>query len=109
MEKYGVQHESWGPFTEDRKDMFSHSGIKAIGEQYGKTVAQVILRFLIQNSVVVIPKSAHKERMSGDRNIISLIAAKIAAFLFYGIKFLSKPNDKNFIPFPILTRILSHS
>nr|WP_302058715.1 asparaginase [Paenibacillus sp. MZ03-122A] len=46
--------------------------------------------------------------MSGDKNIISLIAAKIAAFLFYGIKFLSKSNDKNFIPLPILTRILSH-
>ncbi|SFM10333.1 hypothetical protein SAMN03159341_116102 [Paenibacillus sp. 1_12] len=39
-------------------------------------------------------------KLSGDKNIISLIAAKIAAFLFYGIKFLSKANDNNFIPFP---------
>ncbi|AKG35812.1 hypothetical protein VK70_15535 [Paenibacillus durus ATCC 35681] len=45
--------------------------------------------------------------MSVDKNIISLIAAKIAAFLFYEI--MSNLNDKNFIPFPILTRILSHS
>jgi hypothetical protein len=44
--------------------------------------------------------------MVGDKNIISLSAAEIGAFLFYGIKFLSKPNDKNFIPFPILTRTL---
>jgi hypothetical protein len=47
---------------------------------------------------------------AGDLEVlVTLMAAKIAAFLFYGIKFLSKPNDKNFIPFPILTRTLSHS
>jgi 2,5-diketo-D-gluconate reductase A len=63
MEKYGVQHESWGPFAEGRKNMFSNPTIKAIGEKYGKSVAQVILRFLIQNNIVVIPKSTHKERM----------------------------------------------
>jgi hypothetical protein len=49
-----------------------------------------------------------RTNMSDDKNIISLIAAQIAAFLFYEIKFLSKPNDKNFISSPILTRILSH-
>jgi diketogulonate reductase-like aldo/keto reductase len=63
MEKYGVQHESWGPFAEGRKDMFTNPVIKTIGDKYGKTVAQVILRFLIQNNVVVIPKTTHKERM----------------------------------------------
>lgn len=63
MKKYGVQHESWGPFAEGRKDMFANPVIKAIGEKYGKSVAQVILRFLIQNDVVVIPKTTSKERM----------------------------------------------
>jgi diketogulonate reductase-like aldo/keto reductase len=63
MKKYGVQHESWGPFAEGRKDMFSNPGIKAIGDKYGKSVAQVILRFLIQSDVVVIPKTTHRERM----------------------------------------------
>ena len=63
MEKYGVQHESWGPFAEGRKDTFTNSAIKTIGDKYGKTVAQIILRFLIQNNVVVIPKTTHKERM----------------------------------------------
>jgi diketogulonate reductase-like aldo/keto reductase len=63
MKKYGVQHESWGPFAEGRKDMFTNPGIKAIGDKYGKSVAQVILRFLIQSDVVVIPKTTHKERM----------------------------------------------
>ncbi len=63
MLKYGVQHESWGPFAEGRKDFFSNPVLTQIGEQYGKSSAQVALRFLIQNGVVVIPKSTHKERM----------------------------------------------
>lgn len=69
MEKYGVQHESWGPFAEGRKDMFTNPVIKAVGDKYGKSVAQVILRFLIQSDVVVIPKSTHKERMIENFNV----------------------------------------
>lgn len=52
MKKYGVQHESWGLFAEGRKDMFTNPAIKGIGDKYGKSVAQVILRFLIQSDVV---------------------------------------------------------
>lgn len=63
MNKFGVAHESWGPFAEGRKDMFSNPIIKTIGNQYNKSAAQVILRFLIQSDVIVIPKSTHKERM----------------------------------------------
>lgn len=63
MEKYKVQHESWGPFAEGRKDMFTNPVISEIAVKYNKSVAQVILRYLIQNNVVVIPKSTHKERM----------------------------------------------
>jgi len=63
MKKYGVQHESWGPFAEGRKDMFTNPSIKAIGDKYGKSVAQVILRFLIESDGVVIPKTTHKDRM----------------------------------------------
>lgn len=63
MQKYNVQHESWGPFAEGRKDFFSNPRLQAIGEKYHKTVAQVALRYLIQNGVVVIPKSTHKDRM----------------------------------------------
>lgn len=69
MNKYGVQHQSWGPFAEGRKDMFSNPVIKTIGDKYGKSVAQVILRFLIQSDVVVIPKSTHKERMIENFNV----------------------------------------
>lgn len=63
MKKYGVQHESWGPFAEGRKDFFSNSVLTEIGAKYGKSSAQVALRFLLQSDVVVIPKSTHKERM----------------------------------------------
>lgn len=69
MKKYGVQHESWGPFAEGRKDMFVNPVIKHIGDAYGRSVAQVILRFLIQSDVVVIPKSTHKDRMVENFNV----------------------------------------
>lgn len=63
MEKYGVQHESWGPFAEGRKDFFSNPVLTEIGRKYGKSSAQTALRFLLQSNVVVIPKSTHKERI----------------------------------------------
>jgi 2,5-diketo-D-gluconate reductase A len=63
MKKYGVVHESWGPFAEGKKDFFTHPVLTRIAAKHGKTVAQVALRFLLQSDVVVIPKSTHKERM----------------------------------------------
>ena len=63
LKKYGCQIESWGPFAEGRKDMFTNPVLTAIGAKYGKTAAQTALRFLLQSDVVIIPKSVHKERM----------------------------------------------
>lgn len=63
MEKYGTQIESWGPFAEGKNDFFTNETLAEIGEQYGKSVAQVALRYLIQRNVVVIPKTVTKERM----------------------------------------------
>lgn len=63
MVKYGVQHESWGPFAEGRNDFFTNPVLTEIGAKHGKSAAQTALRFLIQSDVVVIPKSTHKERM----------------------------------------------
>ena len=63
LKKYGCQIESWGPFAEGRKDMFTNPVLTQIGEKYGKTAAQTALRFLLQSGVVVIPKSTHRERM----------------------------------------------
>lgn len=67
--KYSVQPEAWAPFGEGRGDMFNLPELKAIGEKYGKTVAQVILRWHIQRGVVVIPKSTHIERMKENFNV----------------------------------------
>lgn len=69
MEKYGVQHESWGPFAEGRKDFFSNPVLTEIGQKYGKSSAQTALRFLLQSNVVVIPKSTHKERMAQNIDV----------------------------------------
>lgn len=69
MEKYGVQHESWGPFAEGRKDFFTNPVLIEIGKKHNKSAAQIALRFLIQSGVVVIPKSTHKERMEQNFNV----------------------------------------
>ena len=66
MEKY---HVSWGPFAEGRKDFFTNPTLVEIGQKYGKSSAQVALRFLLQSDVVVIPKSTHKERMEQNINV----------------------------------------
>ena len=69
MKKYGVQHESWGPFAEGRKDFFTNPVLTEIGARYGKTAAQTALRFLLQSDVVVIPKSTHRERMEQNFDV----------------------------------------
>lgn len=62
-DKYGVQVEAWAPFGEGRGGMFELPELKVIGDKYGKTVAQVILRWHLQRGIAVIPKSTHIERM----------------------------------------------
>ena len=69
MKKYGTQIESWGPFAEGKNGLFTNPTLAEIGAAHSKSVAQVALRFLIQNGVVVIPKSTHKERMEENFNV----------------------------------------
>lgn len=64
MEAHGVQIESWGPFAEGRNGLFTDPDLTAIGEAHGKSVAQVVLRWLIQRGVVAIPKSVRPDRMA---------------------------------------------
>ena len=73
MEKYGVQHESWGPFAEGRKDFFTNPVLMEIGKKYDKSAAQTALRFLIQSGVVVIPKSTHKIRMIQNIDVFDFV------------------------------------
>jgi len=63
LSEHEIQHESWGPFAEGRNNLFENDVLVSIGEQYGKSAAQVVLRWLIQRGIVAIPKSVHEERI----------------------------------------------
>jgi 2,5-diketo-D-gluconate reductase A len=69
MREHGVQIESWGPFAEGKNGLFTNPTLTAIGGAHGKSVAQVVLRWLIQRDVVVIPKSVRPDRMAQNLNI----------------------------------------
>ncbi len=69
MKEYGVVPEAWGPFAEGNHGIFTHPALSAIGQKYGKSAAQVALRWNVQRGVVVIPKSVHKDRMEQNMNI----------------------------------------
>lgn len=69
MKEYGVVPEAWGPFAEGNHGIFTHPVLTEIGKQYGKTAAQVALRWNVQRGVVVIPKSVHKNRMEQNIDI----------------------------------------
>jgi 2,5-diketo-D-gluconate reductase A len=60
----GIQIESWGPFAEGRNDLFHNALLRGIGEKHGKSIAQVVVRWLTQCGVVAIPKSVRRERMA---------------------------------------------
>jgi 2,5-diketo-D-gluconate reductase A len=64
MREHGVQIESWGGFAEGKNNLFTDPTLSAIGEAHGKSVAQVVLRWLTQRGVVAIPKSVRPERMA---------------------------------------------
>lgn len=63
MKEQHVQQEAWAPFAEGNQDVFTNSVLQAIAQKYGKTTGQVMLRWLLQRGIVVIPKTVHKQRM----------------------------------------------
>ena len=69
MKQYGVHPEAWGPFAEGNHGIFTHPVLTKIGQKYGKSAAQVALRWNVQRGVTVIPKSVHKERMEQNMAI----------------------------------------
>lgn len=80
LNAHGTQMQSWASFTEGRKNIFAEPLLNHIGKEYGKSAAQVALRYLVQNGIAVIPKSVHKERMIENLDIFdfSLSAKEIA-------------------------------
>ena len=73
MNELGIQMQAWAPFTEGRRNIFSEPILLSIRQKYGKTSGQVALRYLVQNGILVIPKSSHKERMKENLDIFDFI------------------------------------
>ncbi len=69
MIKRGVAQEAWAPFGEGKAGMFDNPTLVRIGETHGKSVAQVILRWLMQRDIVALPKSTHKNRMEENIDV----------------------------------------
>lgn len=71
MKDQGVQHQSWSPFAEGRNNLFDNEVLTSIAEKHNKSIAQVVLRWLVQRDVVVIPKSVRKERLIENFDIFN--------------------------------------
>jgi 2,5-diketo-D-gluconate reductase A len=71
LRENNIQIESWGPFAEGKNNIFRNEVLVAIAEKHGKTVAQVILRWLTQRDIIVIPKSVRKDRMAENFDIFN--------------------------------------
>lgn len=69
MKEFGVQPQAWGPMAEGKHGIFTHPVLSEIGAKYGKSAAQVSLRWNVQRGVVIIPKSVYRERMEENLNI----------------------------------------
>lgn len=76
MKKMNTQIMSWGPFAEGKNNFFQNAVLQKIGKAHGKSVAQIALRFLIQNSIVVIPKSTRKERMIENFDVFNFMLSE---------------------------------
>lgn len=69
MEKHGIAHEAWAPLAQGRDNLFENPTLKSIGEKYGKTTAQVMLRWHLQRNTIIIPKSVHEHRIIENANL----------------------------------------
>lgn len=69
LAKFSIQPQAWAPFAEGKNDLFTNPVLKSIGEKYGKSNAQVALRFLIQLGISVLPKTVTKSRMIENKDV----------------------------------------
>lgn len=69
MDEFGTRIMAWAPLGEGRNGLFTNPTLVQVGEKYGKTAAQVALRWLLQSGVIIIPKTTHKERMEENLNL----------------------------------------
>ena len=101
MKEYEVQPEAWGPFAEGKHGIFTHPVLTRIGAKYGKSAAQVALRWNVQRGVAVVPKSTHRNRMEQNFDIwnFSLTDEEMAAIapLDIGHSEIVNHFDPNFV------------
>lgn len=71
MKEQGVQHQSWAPFAEGKGDLFNNDVLASIAEKHHKSIAQIVLRWLVQQDIVAIPKSVRKERIIENIDIFN--------------------------------------
>lgn len=69
LQKEGVLVEAWAPFAEGKNNLFSNETLQNIGDKYGKSIAQVVLRWLVEKDIVVLAKSVNPERMKQNLDI----------------------------------------
>ena len=105
LRENGVQIEAWAPFAEGKHDIFKNQLLSAIGAKHGKTVGQVILRWLVQRGVVVIPKSVRKERMVENLAVLDfeLTAAEMESIVTLDTKTSSFFDHRD----PAMVKLLS--
>lgn len=101
MDKYHVQHEAWAPFAEGRKELFNNPVLLGIGDKYGKSAAQIALRYLIEKRIVVIPKSMNRERMKENFSVFDFQLdeddKEKISFLDEGKSVFFSHNDPTFV------------
>ncbi|WP_339242291.1 aldo/keto reductase [Paenibacillus sp. FSL R5-0517] len=73
MKEQGIQHQSWSPFAEGRNNLFSNEVLASIAGRHNKSIAQVVLRWLVQQDIVIIPKSVRKERLIENFDIFNFV------------------------------------
>jgi 2,5-diketo-D-gluconate reductase A len=93
LEENKVQIESWGPFAEGKNNMFHNEVLQAVAAKHGKSVAQVVVRWLTQRGVVAIPKSVRKERMAENLKVFDF---KLEAEDFEAIAALDQKTSSFF-------------
>ena len=101
MAKEGIAHQAWGPLSQGKSDLLLHPVLKEIGDRYGKTPAQVVLRWHIDRQTVIIPKSVNPGRIAENINLFDFALteedmAKIAD-INVETRFGRQPNDHDFI------------